>query len=91
MNVPAFESLPKEDRDRLTALVLSGDTPGILRELSAIVVNVSHETAKQIKRLQASSPNLPTMYAALQAELALLSEIEALIVELLNSTAIEEN
>lgn len=91
MSIPAFESLPKEDRDRLTALVLSGDTPGILRELSAIVVKSSRITAEQIKRLQASSPNLPTMYAALQAELALLSEIEALIVELLNSTAIEEN
>ena len=91
MSIPAFESLPKEDRDRLTALVLSGDTPGILRELSGVVVQTSKTTAEQIKRLQASSPNLAIMYAALQAELALLAEIEALIIELLNSTVIEEN
>ena len=90
MTLPSFNSLQKEQQDRIASYMLSGDCEGGMRELAAIVREEHANVSRDIKRLRAGDPNMPVQYAALQAELALLTEMEALLVGFMNSTLPEE-
>ncbi len=90
MTLPAFANLEKERQDRIVAFSLAGNVAGVFQEIATIVREEHAQLTASIKRLHAASPSMPIQYAALQAELALLAEMETLLVESLNATITEE-
>ena len=85
-----FSTVAAEQQDRIIALVAEGRISQVLRELIAIIVHEHETVVNQLKRLQATSPNLPMQYAALQAEAAVLNELETFMVDVIHAIATQE-
>ena len=85
-----FSAVAAEQQDRIIALVAEGRISQVLSELIAIIVHEHETVVNQLKRLQATSPNLPMQYAALQAEAAVLNELETFMVDVIHAIDTQE-